>query len=101
MAMGHNWPETTETKPGYFMSPWPAQILKTIGPSSVGILGTSLSAIDPLITLATAHGAFSLDASVQLQSQIASNGENFQASLMSSKGLFPEADCYCPYPFAL
>src|ERR1700761_1488957 len=99
MATGHNWPETTETKPGYFMSPWPAQILKTIGPSSVGILGTSLSAIDALITVATAHGAFYLDASGQLQYQIASNSENFQASLMSRKGLLPEADFYCPYPY--
>ena len=24
MATGHNWPETTEIKPRYFMSPWPA-----------------------------------------------------------------------------
>ena len=62
-------------------------------------MGTSLSAIDALIPVATAHGAFYLDASGQLQYQIASNSENFQASLMSRKGLLPEADFYCPYPY--
>jgi uncharacterized NAD(P)/FAD-binding protein YdhS len=30
MATGHNWPEMTETRPGYFLSPWPAPALKTI-----------------------------------------------------------------------
>lgn len=41
MATGHNWPETTEIRPGYFMSPWPAAVLKTIAPGAVGIGGTS------------------------------------------------------------
>ena len=99
MATGHNWPETTEISPGYFMSPWPAPALKTISPGPVGILGTSLSAIDALITVATAHGAFYLDAGGQLQYQGAAASEKFHASLMSRKGLLPEADFYCPYPY--
>jgi uncharacterized NAD(P)/FAD-binding protein YdhS len=100
MATGHNWPETTEVKPGYFVSPWPAPVLKTIGPGSVGILGTSLSAIDALITVATAHGAFYLDDGGQLQFKSAAASEDFKACLMSRKGLLPEADFYCPYPYA-
>lgn len=40
------------------MSPWPAPALKKIEAETVGILGTSLSAIDALITVSTAHGAF-------------------------------------------
>jgi uncharacterized NAD(P)/FAD-binding protein YdhS len=99
MATGHNWPETTEVKSGYFMSPWPAAILKNVKPCSVGILGTSLSAIDALITVATAHGAFYLDAGGQLQYQGAADSERFHAALMSRKGLLPEADFYCPYPY--
>lgn len=99
MATGHNWPETTEIKPGYFISPWPASVLKDVKASSVGILGTSLSAIDALITVATTHGAFYLDASGQLQYQGAAGSEGFRASLMSRKGLLPEADFYCPYPY--
>jgi uncharacterized NAD(P)/FAD-binding protein YdhS len=99
MATGHNWPETTEIKPDYFMSPWPAPVLKSIPPCRVGILGTSLSAIDALITVATAHGAFYLDAAGLLQYQPASDSEQFQAVLMSRKGLLPEADFYCTYPY--
>lgn len=99
MATGHNWPETTETKPGYFVSPWPAVALKSIKPNKVGILGTSLSAIDALVTVSTANGAFLLDAGGQLQYQGTAGSENFHATLMSRKGLLPEADFYCPYPY--
>jgi len=99
MATGHNWPETTEIKPGYFMSPWPATILKTIKASAVGILGTSLSAIDALVTVSTAHGVFYLDPAGQLEYQSAAGSGGFHAALMSRKGLLPEADFYCEYPY--
>ena len=46
MATGHDWPENTETSPGYFSSPWPEAAIKRIGPVNVGVLGTSLSGID-------------------------------------------------------
>ena len=99
MATGHDWPDTTEIKPGYFVSPWPARCLKTIEASRVGILGTSLSAIDALVTVSTAHGAFYLDSSGELQYQGSPGGEGFHATLMSRKGLLPEADFYCEYPY--
>jgi uncharacterized NAD(P)/FAD-binding protein YdhS len=99
MATGHNWPETTEVRPGYFISPWPAPALNTIAPCSVGILGTSLSAIDALMTVATAHGAFYLDPTGQLQYRPSAESGAFHASLMSRKGILPEADFYCDYPY--
>jgi uncharacterized NAD(P)/FAD-binding protein YdhS len=99
MATGHNWPESTEVKPRYFMSPWPAPGLKKIEAGSVGILGTSLSAIDALITVSTAHGAFYLEPGGQLQYQQAIGGEGLHATMMSRKGLLPEADFYCDYPY--
>ena len=37
---------------------------------------------------------------VSLQYQAAADSEGFRASLMSRKGLLPEADFYCPYPYA-
>ena len=100
MATGHNWPDTTEIKPGYFVSPWPARSLKQIKPSTVGVLGTSLSAIDALITVSTAHGAFYLDAAGQLQYQGSPGSDDFHCTMMSRKGLLPEADFYCEYPYA-
>ena len=100
MATGHNWPETTEIKPGYFLSPWPAAPLKKIEACPVGILGTSLSAIDALITVSTAHGAFYLDATGVLQYLGSAESDGFHAALMSRKGLLPEADFYFDYPYA-
>ena len=99
MATGHNWPENTEIRPGYFVSPWPAPALGHIGSVRVGILGTSLSAIDALMTVATAQGAFCFDASGELQYQPARGSEGFHATMMSRKGLLPEADFYCPLPY--
>lgn len=99
MATGHNLPETTEIKPGYFVSPWPASPLKQIEACSIGILGTSLSAIDALITVSTAHGAFYLDPTGVLQYRCSPDSERFHAALMSRKGLLPEADFYFDYPY--
>jgi uncharacterized NAD(P)/FAD-binding protein YdhS len=99
MATGHNWPEKTEIAPGYFVSPWPAPALSTIGAAKVGILGTSLSAIDALMTVATANGAFYFDAGGELQYHPADFSVGFHATMMSRKGLLPEADFYCPLPY--
>ncbi|EUB98127.1 hypothetical protein PMI07_006441 [Rhizobium sp. CF080] len=99
MATGHDWPETTEIRPGYFLSPWPAPILKTISACRVGILGTSLSGIDALITVSTAHGMFLLDEQGDLQYRPLPGTEGFHATMMSRKGVLPEADFYCEIPY--
>ena len=99
LATGHDFPDTTETRPGYFVSPWPAPALKSIPPVRVGILGTSLSGIDALITVATAHGAFLLDDQGDLQYQPHAGTEGFEATMMSRKGILPEADFYCEIPY--
>ena len=99
MATGHDWPENTEVRAGYFSSPWPAAVLKNIPPGKIGILGTSLSAIDALITVSTAQGSFYLDPAGILQYHASADGEPFHAAMMSRKGLLPEADFYCDYPY--
>lgn len=99
LATGHDWPETTEIKPGYFMSPWPASALKTIPPCKVGILGTSLSGIDALITVSTRHGAFLLDEAGQLRYHPLPKTDDFHVTMMSRKGILPEADFYCEIPY--
>ena len=99
LATGHSWPETTETSPGYFVSPWPNKDLETIGNCSVGILGTSLSGIDAVVSVATSHGAFLLDENEQLHYHPRPGNEDFTLTMMSRKGLLPEADFYCSYPY--
>jgi len=99
MATGHDWPDTTEIKPGYFLSPWPAPVLKTIPACRVGILGTSLSGIDALITVSTAHGMFLLDDQGDLQYRPLPDTRAFHATMISRKGVLPEADFYCEIPY--
>lgn len=99
IATGHDWPETTETKPGFFVSPWPAANLTTIGDGAIGVLGTSLSGIDAVVSVATARGTFLHDDAGNLQYHTTANAL-FKITMMSRKGLLPEADFYCPVPYA-
>lgn len=99
MATGHSWPDKTEAKPGYFTSPWPASALHAIGNVSVGIRGTSLSAIDALVAVASSHGAFLMDEAGVLQYHPHAGTDDFRVTLMSRKGLLPEADFYHPVPY--
>lgn len=99
IATGHAWPDATETSPGYFSSPYPSSALRAVPPVHVGIRGASLSAIDALVTIATTHGAFLLDAEGVLQYHARIGAEGFRASLLSRKGLLPEADFHFPIPY--
>lgn len=99
MATGHNWPEKTEVQPGYFSSPWPAAALKSSCHGRLGVLGTSLSGIDALLTVAVSCGSFFYDDAGIMQFQASTGNENFSAVMMSRKGLLPEADFYCPLPY--
>ncbi|MGV1788674.1 MULTISPECIES: FAD/NAD(P)-binding protein [Agrobacterium] len=101
MATGHNWPDKTEVRPGYFASPWPAAALKAACHGRLGILGTSLSGIDALLTVAVSCGSFIHDDAGILQFHAATGHENFSAVMMSRKGLLPEADFYGPLPYSM
>jgi hypothetical protein len=113
IATGHEWPEEPEVRPGYFASPWPASALKRIPAGPVGIRGTSLSAIDAAVALAVHHGAFVIagrgrrragageSASAEDQAlrwKPQAGGAALHITMMSRKGLMPEADFFCPIP---
>lgn len=98
LATGHQWPATPEIRPGYFLSPWPASNLTKIPPADTGIRGTSLTAIDAMVALAGAHGEFTEDEGV-LEYRPADGTEEFHITMMSRKGLLPEADFYAPIPY--
>lgn len=99
LATGHQWPSQQEVRPGYFLSPWPATALGRIGPSEVGIRGTSLSGIDVAMTLAVQYGEFDrADEGLVYRPQ--SGSEGFRMTMMSRKGLLPEADFFFQVPYA-
>ncbi|ODU70306.1 MAG: FAD-dependent oxidoreductase [Novosphingobium sp. SCN 66-18] len=114
IATGHEWPDEPEVRPGFFASPWPASALKRIPAGPVGIRGTSLSAIDAAVALAVNHGAFVIadgaeagepapgesapaeDQALRWKPQ--AGGAALHITMMSRKGLMPEADFFCPIP---
>lgn len=100
LATGHQWPSRQQVRRGYFASPWPAATLARVVATRVGVRGTSLTAIDAAVALAQAHGAFVRRATGDLDYEPAPGTEGLQISLMSRKGLLPEADFYFPLPHA-
>jgi uncharacterized NAD(P)/FAD-binding protein YdhS len=99
LATGHQWPANPEVRPGYFLSPWPASALAKIAPCEVGIRGSSLSAIDASVALAVSHGEFIEDAEGRLLYGPAPGTDAFHMTMMSRKGLLPEADFFAPLPY--
>lgn len=99
LATGHQWPDDPQVRPGYFLSPWPATALAQIPPCKVGIRGTSLSAIDAGVALAVTHGEFVEEEGGRLSYKPAPESEEFCMTMMSRKGLLPEADFFAPLPY--
>lgn len=99
LATGHRWPEEPEVRPGYFLSPWPATALQRIPAAKVGIRGSSLTAIDAAVALAVAHGTFIETDDHAIDFRINPGAEAFHMTMMSRKGLLPEADFHHPLPY--
>jgi uncharacterized NAD(P)/FAD-binding protein YdhS len=98
LATGHQWPAEPEARPGYFLSPWPASALAQVPPVSVGIRGTSLTAIDAAVALAVTHGSFVEDEG-GLAYAPADGTDDFRMTMLSRKGLLPEADFFFAIPY--
>ncbi|RZJ97649.1 MAG: FAD-dependent oxidoreductase, partial [Brevundimonas sp.] len=99
LATGHQWPSQQEARPGYFLSPWPATTLASLPATDIGIRGSSLTAIDAAVAIAGAHGAF-VRQDDGLVYQPSSGTGGLSLTMMSRKGLLPEADYYFPLPHA-
>ena len=99
LATGHQWPSRQQSRPGYYLSPWPASALSKIPATDIGIRGSSLTAIDAAVALAGSHGAFVRQGD-RLVYEPAPATEAFRLTMMSRKGILPEADFYFPLPHA-
>lgn len=99
IATGHLWPEEDTSSRPYFPSPWTGLMDAAIPACRVGILGTSLSAIDAAVAVVCQHGAFTTDADGELHFQRHPQSQNLTLTLMSRTGVLPEADFYCPLPY--
>lgn len=99
IATGHVWPEEDEATRSYFPSPWSGLIDARIPASRVGIMGTSLSAIDAAMAVVAQHGSFTEEHNVEPRFDLAPESDGLAITLMSRSGILPEADFYCPIPY--
>lgn len=96
LATGHEWRAQQENLiPGYFDSPWPASKLAGKFNHAVGLLGSSLSAIDVTMTMAKNHGHFERDDNDGVLRYIPDPGtEDFKLVMHSRHGLLPNLRSY-------
>ncbi|MBE9638538.1 FAD/NAD(P)-binding protein [Salipiger pacificus] len=97
LASGHRWPDRTRQDGVTLLSPWPAEKIARLPDGEIGVLGSSLSAIDVAVTVASARGTFR-DAQGQLVYEALEGRGDFRLTLMSRKGLLPEADFWYDLP---
>lgn len=97
LATGHAFAEDDDLTDHYFPNPWSGLIDVSIPATSVGILGTSLSAIDAAMAVATQHGDFTQQGE-DLIYETDTRGQ-LMITMMSWSGILPEADFYCPIPY--
>lgn len=91
LATGHDWP--SDDVPGFYHSPWPIQKLKGKHNCPVGLLGSSLSAIDVAVTKALDHGRFE-HVDGRLAYIPAPGTENFSLTMHSRRGVLPHLRHY-------
>lgn len=99
IATGHVWPDEEEATRTFFPSPWSGLLDADIPACKVGIMGTSLSAIDAAMAVAAQHGRFVEEADEALWFERDEGSEGLTITLMSRSGILPEADFYCPIPY--
>lgn len=99
IATGHVWPDESAATKTYFPSPWSGLVDAEIPAVDVGILGTSLSAVDAAMAVATQHGTFRRDNDGAIHFARDEGSEGLTITLMSRSGILPEADFWCPIPY--
>ncbi|MCA9692120.1 MAG: FAD/NAD(P)-binding protein, partial [Myxococcales bacterium] len=95
LATGHVWRSDPADALECYMSPWPAAKLRGLRDHPVGLLGTSLSAIDATMTLALAHGRFARDVDGRLRYAPDPRAPRFKVVMHSRHGLLPSVRTYC------
>ncbi len=99
IATGHVWPDEPRIDEARLLSPWPYTNVFVPNPGAIGILGSSLSAIDTIVALGHEYGTFTEtdDKTVWFPKD---GREDLSITMVSYRGIMPEPDFYYPYPYA-
>ena len=98
IATGHDWPKHPKIDGIKLVSPWPYSNITKLTPNRIGILGSSLSAIDVLVALGFEHGEF-LESNSRVAWYASDRAKDLQITMVSRDGIMPEPDFYYAYPF--
>lgn len=99
IATGHHFEEHPRLGTAELVSPWPATRLAALPAGRIGILGSSLSAIDVAVALGQMHGSFQ-DEGAQMRWFPHDTASDLRLTMVSRRGIMPEADFYYTYPHA-
>jgi uncharacterized NAD(P)/FAD-binding protein YdhS len=98
IATGHSWPAAPRIDDARLVSPWPYTNVEALAEGSIGVLGSSLSAIDVVIALGHAHGQFE-EHSDHNTWHPKSTRSDLRITMVSRNGVMPEGDFYYPFPY--
>ncbi len=98
LATGHTWDAEPMEGDASLVSPWPALNIAALPAGAIGILGSSLSAVDVAVALAHEHGSFG-DREDGLAWTPDPGHEGLHITMVSKTGILPEADFYYAYPY--
>lgn len=98
IASGHSWPDVPEIDGVKLVSPWPYTNITDLADDNIGVLGSSLSAIDIVVAIGHARGQFeeSGDRISWLPNDI---DDALRITMVSHMGIMPEGDFYYPFPY--
>ncbi|MAQ38177.1 MAG: hypothetical protein CMO21_13275 [Thioclava sp.] len=97
LATGHQWRDRKDNSGVQLHSPWPAESLRRFIGCAVGLLGSSLTAIDAAVALASFQGRFEENEN-QVRWVPHAPDAGFTMVMMSRRGVLPDADWYYPHP---
>ncbi len=98
LATGHSWPTDPRIGSADLVPPWPYTNVTDLPPGHIGVLGSSLSAIDVIIALGHEHGTFMEDG--DRVTWFADTGhEEIAIAMVSHRGIMPEPDFFYVYPY--
>lgn len=99
ISTGHSWAEKPEIDGVELISPWPYTRITDLPPTAIGVLGSSLSAIDVVIALGFAHGVFDEAHEGSIGWTVNKESRALTIGMISHKGIMPEGDFYYPFPY--
>jgi len=98
IATGHTWSAAPMIDEARLISPWPYTNIEALAQGPIGVLGSSLSAIDVVIALGHAHGQFE-EHSDRISWHPNETDTKLRVTMVSRTGVMPEGDFYYPFPY--